>query len=122
MYDVTEHEWVGHGWVQTYVPLKAGGGEKVTIDTVNRDFMVWKPNRFADFTDDGNGDHLYDYYYSFNCAYEPSSYSVGEGPEYDEEYDSHYYLESAEKIKLDGSIQLSCQDLVGLEMAAVKRF
>jgi hypothetical protein len=122
MYDSVEHEWVGHGWVQTYVPLKAGGGEKVTIDTVNRDFMIWKPNRFAEYTDDGNGEHLYDYYYSFNCAYEPSSYLPGEGPEYNEEYDSLYYSESADKIKVDGFLQFSCADLVDLELVAIKRF
>jgi hypothetical protein len=122
LYDTTEHEWVGHGWVQTYVPLKAGGGEKVIIDTVNRDFMIWKPNRFAEFTDDGNGEHLYDYYYSFNCAYEPSSYISGEGPEFEEKYDSLMYSESAEKIRIDSLFQLSFDDLAVRESALVKRF
>lgn len=122
MYDKTEREWVGHGWVQTYVPLREGGGEKVTIDTVNRDFMIWKPNRFAEYTDDGNGEHLYDYYYSFNCAYEPSSYAHGEGPEYDEEYQSLSYSESEETIRIDGYLRFSSQDLADLELASVKRF
>ncbi len=122
MYDSSVHEWVGHGWVQTYVPLKEGNGEKVIIDTVNRDFMVWTSNRFAEYTDDGNGEHLYDYYYSFNCAYEPSSYSVGEGPEFEEEYDSITYTESQEKIRIEGFFQLGCQDLVDRELILVKRF
>ncbi len=122
LYDTTEHEWVGHGWVQTYVPLKEGGGEKVIIDTVNRDFMIWKPNRFAEYTDDGNGEHLYDYYYSFNCAYEPSSYFLGEGPEFEEEYHSLTYSESKEKIMIDGFFQLCFEDLAYRESALVKRF
>jgi hypothetical protein len=122
LYDTTEHEWVGHGWVQTYVPLKAGGGEKVVIDTVNRDFMIWKPNRFAEYTDDGNGEHLYDYYYSFNCVYEPSSYLSGEGPEFEEEYVSLSYSESIEKIRIDGFLQLCSEDLADRELALVKRF
>ncbi len=122
LYDTNAHEWVGHGWVQTYVPLKAGGGEKVTIDTVNRDFMIWKPNRFVEFTDDGNGEHLYDYYYSFNCAYEPSSYFAGEGPEYTEAYHSLHYSESTDKIRVDGFLQFCIEDQVDMELALVKRF
>ena len=122
LYDTTEHEWVGHGWVQTFVPLKAGGGEKVVIDTVNRDFMIWKPNRFVEYTDDGNGEHLYDYYYSFNCVYEPSSYLSGEGPEFEEEYVSLSYSESNEKMRIDGFLQLCSEDLSDRELALVKRF
>ncbi len=121
LYDTTAHEWVGHGWVQTYVPLKTGGGEKVAIDTVNRDFMIWNPNRFAEFTDDGNGEHLFDYYYSFNCAYEPSSYSAGEGPEYTEEFHSIVYSESVEKIRIDSLLQFCIEDLVDMELTLVKR-
>jgi hypothetical protein len=122
LYDTTEHKWTGHGWVQTYVPLKEGSGKKVIIDTVNQDFMIWKPNRFAEYTDDGNGEHLYDYYYSFNCDYEPSSYSMGEGPGLEEEYASLMYSESQEKIRIDGFFQLCFEDLVDWEMALVKRF
>ncbi len=121
LYSTTEHEWAGHGWVQTYVPLKAGSGEKVTIDTVNQDFMIWRPNRFVEYTDDGNGEHLYDYYSLFSCAYEPSSYIAGEGPGFAGEYDSITYTESQQQIKLDGFFQLCCEDLVGRELALVKR-
>jgi len=45
LYVGIENSWGGHGWVQTYVPLKEGGGEKVIIDTVNGEFLVWRPNR-----------------------------------------------------------------------------
>jgi len=120
MYDASIHRWIGHGWVQTYVPQREGGGEEVVIDTANRDFMVWRPNRFAEYTDDGIGEHLHDYYYSFNCAYEPSSYLGGEGPEFDEEYDSITYVESQERITIGGLFQLICQE-TDEEMALVKR-
>ena len=43
----------------------------MTIDVVNKDFMVFKSNRFIDFTDDGNGTHLSDYYYTFSTTYDP---------------------------------------------------
>jgi hypothetical protein len=98
LYSGIESKWGGHGWVQTYVPLREGGGANVTIDTVNNDFLVWKPNRFADFTDDGNGDHLRDYYYTFYCTYQPGSYSSGQGPEYTEEYVALSYEESSSKV------------------------
>jgi hypothetical protein len=83
--------------------------------------MIWNPNRFAEFTDDGNGEHLFDYYYSFNCAYEPSSYSAGEGPEYTEEFHSIVYSESVEKIRIDSLLQFCIEDLVDMELTLVKR-
>lgn len=98
LYDGVSESWGGHGWVQTYLPLKSGGGVKVTIDTVNGDFLVWKPNRFADFTDDGDGDHLRDYYYTFHFSYEPGSYPHDGGPEYTEEYVALGYEESSNKV------------------------
>lgn len=106
LYDKTRDVWGGHGWVQTYLPLAGGGGANVTIDTVNRDFMVWKPNRFADFTDDGNADHLRDYYYTYNCWYVPESYPPGQAPIYEEQFDAVSYEESSEKVdRSDFSIQ-----------------
>ncbi|MDD1773475.1 MAG: transglutaminase-like domain-containing protein [Methanomassiliicoccales archaeon] len=98
LYNEIEDQWGGHGWVQAYIPLKSGGGANVTIDTVNGDFLVWKPNRFVDFTDDGNGDHLRDYYYTFYCTYEPSSYPSGVDPEYTEDYVALSYEESSNKV------------------------
>jgi len=98
LYNEIEDSWGGHGWVQAYLPLKSGGGANVTIDTVNGEFLVWTPNRFADFTDDGDGDHLRDYYYTFYCTYEPGSYPNGVGPEYTEDYVALSYEESSDKI------------------------
>ncbi len=101
LYNEVETAWGGHGWVQTYLPLREGGGVNVTIDTVNRDFLIWKQNRFADFTSDGNAEHLKDYYYTFYCSYAPSSYPVGGGPGYDEEFVSVRYEESENRVSPD---------------------
>ena len=49
------------------------------IDTVNRDFMRWMPNRIVEYTDDGNGEHLSDFYYSFNYYYDESYLSSRPG-------------------------------------------
>jgi hypothetical protein len=106
LYDNSRDAWSGHGWVQAYVPLSAGGSESVCIDTVNRDFMLWMPNRLAEYTDDGNGQHLRDYYYSFTYTYDSHSYPSGQGPVYMESYTSVLHAESPEKVQV-GAIQFS---------------
>jgi len=98
LYDSHLQAWGGHGWVQTYIPTE-GGGMNVTIDTVNGDFLVWRPNRFADFTDDGVASHLEDYYYSFHCSYDPASYLEGEVPLFDQEFEAIEYQESDERVR-----------------------
>lgn len=98
LYVEAESSWGGHGWVQAYVPLASGGGENVTIDVVNKDFMVFKSNRFIDFTDDGNGTHLSDYYYTFSTTYDPTTYDLGKVPMYSDEYTSLGYEESTKTI------------------------
>jgi len=103
LYDPADGSWNGHGWIQTYVPLVAGGGQYVTIDTVNHDFLVYKPNRIVEYTDDGNEAHLHDYYYSFSYSYVTESYSPGQGPEYQEIFTSVSYQPSANKVSI-GSI------------------
>lgn len=108
LYDTSTGKWNGHGWVQTYIPLKAGGGQAVIIDTVNRDFLVYKPNRVIEYTDDGDGAHLRDYYYSFTYTYVTESYPAGQGPIYQESYTSISYEPSAAKIST-GSIFSSMQ-------------
>ncbi len=114
LYVEAEGSWGGHGWVQAYLPLAAGGGENVTIDVVNEDFLVFKCNRFIDFTDDGNGSHLSDYYYSFSTTYDPSTYSGGRVPVYSDQYASLGYEESTRTISrgntysLSGELMLAC--------------
>jgi hypothetical protein len=103
LYDKNHDTWSGHGWVQAYVPLREGGYEAVVIDTVNRDFMRWMPNRIVEYTDDGNGVHLSDFYYSFNYYFDEGTYPPGQGPLYEEEYFSIEHTESSETVEV-GSI------------------
>lgn len=103
LYDAAQDEWFGHGWVQAYVPLSDGSSEIVVIDTVNHDFLRWMPNRIVEYTDDGSGEHLSDFYYSFNYYYDESTYLPGQGPLYEESYKSLEHSESSEKVKV-GSI------------------
>ncbi|HUL39093.1 MAG TPA: transglutaminase-like domain-containing protein [Methanomassiliicoccales archaeon] len=100
LYDNSQDEWFGHGWVQAFVPLKGGGSEEVIIDTVNHDFMRWLPDRIVEYTDDGNGDHLSDFYYAFNYYFDETSYPPGQGPTYQESYVSLEHAESSEKVKV----------------------
>jgi hypothetical protein len=102
LYVNAEDSWGGHGWLQTYVPLASGSGEKVTIDVVNHDFMVYRPNRLVDFTDDGVAAHLNDYYYTFYTTFDPSTYNGGEGPHYLEMYEPLSYVESSKKVSAGG--------------------
>jgi hypothetical protein len=103
LYDPADGSWNGHGWVQTFIPLVGGGGEYVIIDTVNRDFLVYKPNRIVEYTDDGNEAHLHDYYYSFTYSYVTDSYSPGQTPDYSETFTSISYQPSSTKVSI-GSI------------------
>jgi hypothetical protein len=98
LYVNAEGSWGGHGWLQAYIPLESGGGENVTIDVVNNDFLVFRPNRFVDYTDDGNANHLEDYYFTFICNYEDSTYDKGSQPQSSEKYVSLSYVESEEKV------------------------
>lgn len=101
LYDPFWQDWGGHAWVQAYLPLGNGGGVNATIDTVNRDFLLWRPNRFADFTDDGDADHLEDYYLSFHCSYDPASYPDGETPIFGHEFTALEYQESDSTVRPD---------------------
>lgn len=100
IYDRSLNEWGGHGWVQTYIPLKAGGGEYVVIDTVNHEYLVWSPNKYLEFTDDGVGAHLCDYYYSVNFFYDELTYPPGVEPTFTESFVTLHHSDSSERIAL----------------------
>lgn len=106
LYVSADDRWGGHGWLQAYIPLSSGGGENVTIDVVNRDFLVFRPNRFVDFTDDGTGAHLADYYYTFQTTFDRNAYSDGKGPVFREDYTKVSYEESAKRISKGGVYDL----------------
>lgn len=64
MYNSFDDRWIGHGWMEVYIPT-TGGGVNATIDMVNDEFLIRGANRFSEFKSDGVGDHLMDYYYSY---------------------------------------------------------
>jgi hypothetical protein len=105
LYVSADDSWGGHGWLQAYIPLSSGGGENVTIDVVNKDFLVFQPNRFVDFTDDGVGKHLSDYYYTFQTTFDRDTYAAGKTPVFSEEYVKLSYVESSKKIS-DGGVYM----------------
>lgn len=98
LYVSADDSWGGHGWLQAYIPLASGGGENVTIDVVNKDFLVFRPNRIIDFTDDGVGNHLSDYYYTFQATYDRETYRGGAAPMFSEVYTKLAYTESSKKV------------------------
>jgi transglutaminase-like putative cysteine protease len=71
LYDRNTGSIGGHGWIQSYIPLAAGGGQYVTIDCVNSQFLIYRADRTVDYTDNGNATDLYNFYYylSYNSAY-----------------------------------------------------
>lgn len=103
LYVNIDDSWGGHGWIQTFIPLNGSEGEKVVIDTVNKDFLVWRPNRFVEFTDDGVASHLTDYYYTYTVTYDSSTYTGGRAPKYSESYTALFYDASDRKVS-QGSV------------------
>jgi len=99
VYDRSSGEMGGHGWVQMYMPTEAGG-TNVTIDIVNDNFLVWMPNLFCEYTDNGEPGDLYDAYHSIAVYYDPFTYGPGETPTVDEGWDVLSYEESEETVTL----------------------
>ncbi len=64
LYDSTKNEWGGHAWVQVYIPSTDGQGYWYNVDVVNDEFLIRDADRFTTWVDDGNGDHLDDYYHT----------------------------------------------------------
>jgi hypothetical protein len=62
LYDEIHQAWVGHAWVQMYIPLVAGGGYLVNLDPVNYQFLFRSANRLTEWVEDGNGDDLKAFY------------------------------------------------------------
>ena len=99
LYDQSSGVWGGHAWVQTYIPTE-DGGEEVVIDTVNNEFLIWDPYRILEFTSDGDGEHLNEYYQYFHCHIIPSSYPQGGGPAFSQEFLAVSYEEYGDEIVL----------------------
>lgn len=77
MYDSITNAWVGHGWLEVYIPTTTGG-VNATIDMVNDEFLIRGANRFSDFKSDGDGNHLQDYYYSYAYVPKPGSPQISD--------------------------------------------
>ena len=97
LYNKASGQLEGHAWVQTYIPYANGGGVDVTIDLVNKDFLVWMPYLICDYTDNGNGNDLRNYYYTFYSVYETS----GPGPTFSDSFTVQGYSESSNKITVN---------------------
>lgn len=63
LHDRSTGDWGGHAWAEIYIPMADGGGEEVTIDIVNGEFLVRNCNRFEEWKSDGISQHLENYYY-----------------------------------------------------------
>jgi transglutaminase-like putative cysteine protease len=64
LYNSDDGSWTGHAWLLVYIPLYSGQGGSVNIDVVNQQFMFRDSYRFTEWSSDGNGTHLEDYYYA----------------------------------------------------------
>jgi hypothetical protein len=75
-YDRNKAEWIGHSWVNVFIPLKNGEFLIGTVDIINKQFLYRDSFRFTEWIDTG-GDEIFpgeteernnlDYYYhSFN--------------------------------------------------------
>jgi hypothetical protein len=62
LYDDIRNTWVGHAWVQMYIPVVSGGGYIVNLDPVNYQFLFRSANRLTEWIEDGNGEHLKEFY------------------------------------------------------------
>ena len=106
LYDSYLGDWGPHAWAEIYVPLASGGGEAVTVDSANSEFLVRNCNRYQEWESDGNGQHLEDYYhvitYNYTLAHPnspPPSVILGESF-------TGFYSASSETIRASGSMGL----------------
>ncbi|HSV42172.1 MAG TPA: transglutaminase domain-containing protein, partial [Methanomassiliicoccales archaeon] len=107
IYDPSTGEVGGHGWVQCYIPFKNGGGVDVTIDPVNRDFLVWTPYHILDYSGNGNGDDLEDYYSVFHCLYDPTTYDDGDLPFFSDGWEVVSYQETEDRVTTGSFISMA---------------
>ncbi len=62
LYDPIQKIWFGHGWAQVAIPKSSGGHIVGDVDLVNDLFLVRDPYRVIEWTDNGDGDVLEEYY------------------------------------------------------------
>jgi hypothetical protein len=94
LYDQNQRAWGGHAWLRTYIPSPSGGGQEVQIDAVNDEFLFRDSFRLTDYIDDGDGDHLENYYVSWRYVYS------GAPPLREDRYDSIFYRPSDTTVEI----------------------
>ncbi len=99
VYSSGNGEMGGHAWVQMFMPTE-DGGTNVTIDIVNDKFLVWMPNLFCEYTDNGNADDLYNAYHHVRYSI-PDSTPLNHRPLYTETWEMVSYEESEETVTLE---------------------
>ena len=92
LYDSNAGDWGGHAWAEVYIPLASGGGQEVTIDIVNGEFLVRNCNRFEEWKSDGVSQHLEEYYYLLTHI--PTDYYPLLSVSFDESYSGVYTASS----------------------------
>ena len=84
LYDQQNNEWGGHAWAQIYIPQEDGTGGWYNVDIVNSEFLFRDCNRMTTWVDDGDGEHLSDYYHvcssSTSVSFEESDTSISYTP------------------------------------------
>ncbi|MBM4250324.1 MAG: transglutaminase domain-containing protein [Euryarchaeota archaeon] len=95
LYDQTRRAWGGHAWLRTFIPDRSGGGQEVQIDAVNDQYLFRDPFRLTDYIDDGNGDHLENYYVSWRYTYS------GAPPLREDRYDPIFYRPSDAAVEIE---------------------
>ncbi len=85
LYDQSRSVWGAHAWLRLYIPLRNGGGDVAQIDPANDEFLFRDAFRMTDYVDDGNGDHLQNYYISWRFVYS------GSAPLRNDRFDTIYY-------------------------------
>jgi transglutaminase-like putative cysteine protease len=97
LFDQSTNQWGGHAWLRVLIPLKNGGERVVNIDPANNEFLFRDPFRMTDFIDDGDSDHLQNYYVLWRYSY------IGAQPFREDRFDSIYFRASTETTGVRGS-------------------
>ncbi len=96
LYDESDGSFIGHAWIQTYLPLSPSEGGTVNIDMANGEFLYRTAYHITDWVDVGDATIMEDYYNSTKYSGIPpldvavsSSQHVG------------HYAPSAEEVRIE---------------------
>lgn len=69
LYNEKTGAWIGHGWINVYIPLKDKSAVIAQIDVVNKEYLFRDAYRFTDYIDDGSENGLENYYFAIRVNY-----------------------------------------------------